>query len=57
MKALDVSITFDNPNNYALFVVKYIVSRAEVHKISYLHHRYTIAREALGVKNYFYMWG
>ena len=56
MKALSISVTFDKPDNYALFAVEHIVGRVEAYQISYLHHAYSIARETLGVKNCFYIW-
>ena len=56
MKALSIHVAFDKPNNYALFAVELIVGRIEAHQISYLHHRYTIARQRLGVKGYLCMW-
>jgi hypothetical protein len=57
MKALNIYIAFDVPDNYALFAVEYIVGRIEAHQISYLHHRYTIARQGRAVKGYFCMLG
>jgi len=55
MKALLVSVAFDIPDNYALMPVERIIGCYEPYQISYLHHAYSIAREALGVNFYFDM--
>ena len=45
MKALDINIALDMPDNYALGAVEFIIGSVETHQIAFLHHTYSIAQE------------
>ena len=56
MKALDVHCIVYASDDYSLCIVEHIVRRNEPYQISYLHHAYSIPRQAASVNCYFGMW-